>query len=348
MVCRTIVFDILLLVTVNVIESVKFAGLAKVFKSPASFHLPPVFDVPVIPRPTYDISFNFPSHSLYGRGNVRPVDSVGPFNSFANIRPWKYDPSPHESGDTEINFANEHWVPNYNFLLGNTPPPLSPGSYGQNHNSIDDTGSAALEFFLNHSLAKSTTSNFTIHHYYRDKDTVEKEATIDLNAITTCVGDIGTFCPANTTSLCTKNGTVMCVTSATTTVPCNNEGQTSCVRSSVPCKDNNSTECKQSSGDAVSMTIPCISTAKVYGSITFVNNSIVVSNSTASNTDTITNNSNTAAVMNATNVEGGPPQKFCVTILALPTERQLTEGEKLFSEAKEVFSLFAVNALGLN
>ncbi|KAJ8928101.1 hypothetical protein NQ314_019366 [Rhamnusium bicolor] len=117
---------------------------------------------------------------------------------------------------------------------------------------------------------------------------VPKEATIEPNAIVACVGDTGSFCPANTTSLCTNNGAVMCVASAVSTVPCTKEKQTNCVKSTVPCKDNNAPECKQSTQSAASIAIPCISTAKVYGDISYVNNSIVISNSTDYNNTTIT------------------------------------------------------------
>nr|CAI5861904.1 unnamed protein product [Callosobruchus analis] len=242
-----------------------------------------------------------------------------------------------------------------------------------------DTGSSALGFFLGYSLAKITTPSFLyhgssygggytprydhyeVHHYYHNRDNVPKEAEIQQNAIVGCVGDSGSFCPANTTSLCTNNGAVMCVASATTTVPCTNDRQTNCVSTTVPCVNNTAPECKDSSQKETAIRIPCISTAKVYGDISYVNNTIVVANATteanstiATSTNSTDNNSTVITTTLASNITNstasekkGPPQTFCVTILALPAPAKQTEGGKLFEGAKNVFGMFAVKALGI-
>lgn len=133
----------------------------------------------------------------------------------------------------------------------------------------------------------------------------------------------------------------MCVASAQSTVPCTNDIQTNCVKSTIPCV--NGTDCKQQEMAANStVSIPCISTAKIYADITFVNNTIVVDNAVANNGTT--NGTTSITTTTAPKV----PQNLCVTIVALPATRQPTEGEQVFQQAKSVFSKFVVKALGIS
>lgn len=258
-------------------------------------------------------------------------------------------------------------------------------SYPSYHYTPVDTGSGTLGFFLGYSMAKLTTpsyhyhvgynsyrpaavyDHYEVHHYYHNNQNVPKEAEIQSNAIVGCVGDAGSFCPANTTSLCTNNGAVMCVASATTTVPCSKEKQVNCVKTTVPCVNNTTPECANSQTNSTTLNIPCISTAKVYGNLSYVNNSIVIANTTAINTSaspingTVGTNvtvsstalpeTTTTSFTNSTVVKretSGPvPQVFCVTILALPAERKPTESEVLVDSAKNIFLRFAVKSLGI-
>lgn len=257
-------------------------------------------------------------HLQGGGGGVTIIN-----NNINNHHAWNY-PSPvyttHDTGDTALGF-----------YLGYALGKLSTPSYHY-HNSYYDEHNYTPRY-----------DHYTVHHYYHNKETVPKEATIESNAIVACVGDSGSLCPTNTTSLCTNNGVVMCVATATSTIPCTNEKQSNCVKSIVSCKDNNSPECKQASQGTASISIPCISTANVYGNITYVNNSIVISNTTAGGDGPGSRN-----ITVATNAEKGPSQMFCVTVLAVPAERKLTEGEKLFSRGKEILSRFAIKALGID
>lgn len=217
-----------------------------------------------------------------------------------------------------------------------------------------------------------------MHHYYHNNQNVPKEAEIQPNAIVGCIGDAGSFCPANTTSLCTNNGAVMCVASATSTVPCSNEKQTNCVKTTVPCVNSTAPECANSQRNATTINIPCISTAKIYGNLDVVNNTIVISNTTAVSVNASAANTNSSSVNSTTSINGtvtstalpetttpnsqgnstlnttssvpekkDPPQVFCVTILALPAQRKPTEGEVVFNSAKSIWQKFAVKALGI-
>lgn len=261
--------------------------------------------------------------------------------------------------------------------------------YPSYHYTSGDTGSGTLGFFLGYSLAKLTTpsyhyhvgsssyshapiyDHYEVHHYYHNNQNVPKQAEIQPNAIVGCIGDAGSFCPANTTSLCTNNGAVMCVASATSTVPCSNEKQTNCVKSTIPCVNSSTAECAKSSQNTTTLSIPCISTAKVYGNLNVVNNTIVISNTTAVSTSasnvttTGTNNgtvsstalpqtttpnlqTTTSNSTNSTVEKKDPPQVFCVTILALPAARKPPESEIVFNSAKSIFEKFAVKALGID
>lgn len=255
-------------------------------------------------------------------------------------------------------------------------------SYPSYHYTPVDTGSGTLGFFLGYSLAKLTTpsyhyhggyssynhpavyDHYEVHHYYHNNQNVPKEADIQANAIVACVGDAGSFCPQNTSSLCTNNGAVMCVASATSTVPCSNQKQVNCVKTTVPCLNSTSPECMNSQQKSATLNIPCISTAKVAGNISYVNNSIVITNTTAlsttvGNTTVIVNGTSVPVTTTAspittttstttTSTAAPPPQVFCVTILALPAERKPPEGEVVYNAAENIFAKFAVKALGIN
>lgn len=198
------------------------------------------------------------------------------------------------------------------------------------HYSDGAFGHGTLGFFLGYSLAKVTTptyhyhssfydgytpryDHYEVHHYYHNRDSIPAQSTIQPNSIVGCIGDSGTICPTGTTSLCTNNGAILCVASATTTVPCTEQKQGNCVRSTIPCvKD--SADCKLGTNQTV--TIPCVSTAKVPGNITYVNNTIVVNQTTIVNNnfnngtlnDTMSS-SNTSSVLSASNsvINGSVP-----------------------------------------
>ncbi|XP_019870725.2 uncharacterized protein LOC109599210 [Aethina tumida] len=247
-----------------------------------------------------------------------------------------------------------------------------------------DTGSGTLGFFLGYSLAKISTptyhthnSNFydgyrprydhyEVHHYYHNTEkVVEKEKIIESNTIVGCVGDSGSICPANTTSLCTSNGAIMCVASALSTVPCKDVKDTNCIKSSVPCIDKNAPECKDSSQNTTTVSIPCISTAKIYGNVTYVNNTILVeptnvtSNNNNATNSTITANNSTTPVPttttpvptttapSTTTTAKPEPQNFCVTIIALPAIRKQTPGEDLFDSLDKTVDKFLTASFGL-
>lgn len=84
------------------------------------------------------------------------------------------------------------------------------------------------------------------------------------------------------------------------------------------------------------------------------NNSSAVSNATDTPlnsslpTANATATTNSTVPVNSTDAVQGPAQTFCVTILALPAERKLTDGEKLFTHSKQIFSSFFAKALGVD
>lgn len=307
-----------------------------------------------------------------------------------------------------VNKYNYHYPGHYSIPVQNSYYPgyyYTPSSY---HYMSSDTGSGALGFFLGYSLAKITTPTFshqsfydgyrprydhyTVHHYYHNRDSIPQTQEIAPNTIVGCVGDSSTVCPAQTTSLCTNTGALMCVVSATSTVPCTGNQQVNCVRSEVPCVNNSAPECKESGKNSTVVSIPCVSTAKIYGELTVVNNTIVVnstslmpnatmhSNSTSNNATTVPvvsdgvttpkystyypiviNESTQYPITTTPNPTQYPitttpqpnrvkrevTQNFCVTIVALPAERKITEGEMVFQGAKDLTSKFLAKAFGL-
>lgn len=164
-----------------------------------------------------------------------------------------------------------------------------------------------------------------------------------------CVGDSGTVCPAQTTSLCTNTAALMCVVSATSTVPCTDNQRVNCVRSEVPCVNNTAPECQESGKGSTVLNIPCISSAKIYGQLTVVNNTILGNgNNLMTNTAM---NSNSApypvtTTLQSNKVKGQETQNFCVTIVALPAKRKITQGEIAFQGAKDLTSKFLAKVFG--
>ncbi|RZC39804.1 cell wall protein DAN4 [Asbolus verrucosus] len=263
------------------------------------------------------------------------------------------------------------------------------------HYSSHDTGSTALGFFLGYGLGRLSTptyshysfydgyrpryDHYSVHHYYHNKESIPQNQEIPSNAIVGCVGDTTTICPGNTTSLCTSTGTLMCVVSATSTVPCTDNRQVNCIKSTISCVNNTAPECKNS--NSTSINIPCVSTAKVYGDVKYINNTIIVekpvnstnatsttaanNNSTINTNDTIstepkystkypitttpTPESQTTSVNTTVNVRKrrDTPQNFCVTVVAIPSKTPLSEGDKVLDDAKEIFNNFIESAWGL-
>ncbi|KAJ8982356.1 hypothetical protein NQ317_013107 [Molorchus minor] len=352
-----------------------------------------------------------PAYNPAGYGPPPPYSPGQPYNPQSGFHPQGsyhpqggYQPNYHpgyqpQGGNTVINNnINNHHYGGYGGGYGGF------GGYSPPSYTSSAVGTTALGFFLGYSLAKITTPSFLspningngprydhyeVHHYYHNKDHIPQEATIQPNAIIACVGDSGSFCPANTTSLCTNNGAVMCVASAISTVPCTENKQTNCVKSTIPCKDNKAPECKDSNQDKAAISIPCISTAKIYGDVSYVNNSIVVSNYTTNNTSSLGNNATSSSSMpnytvtteanqnitttevagnvsttessanlatavtnitanNSSEVKNVEPQMFCVTILALPAQRKLTEGEIFMNQSKNIFNKFVVKSFGID
>ncbi|CAH1104927.1 unnamed protein product [Psylliodes chrysocephalus] len=192
---------------------------------------------------------------------------------------------------------------------------ISPHYVSTYHYSPIDTGSTALGLYLGYRLGQlsrpsyyyhSTSyvnneyvpryDHYTVHHYYHNSQSVPKESPIQPNAIVVCPGDTANLCPAGNMPLCTNNGAVMCVVTAQSTVPCADNIQTNCASSKVTCVGNTSPECRQQNQEA-SISIPCVSTAKIDAGVEFINNSLIVTNP---------NDSSTKA--------------FCVTVVALPTQ----------------------------
>ncbi|CAH1370299.1 unnamed protein product [Tenebrio molitor] len=156
-----------------------------------------------------------------------------------------------------------------------------------------DTGSGILGFYLGYKLAKLSTptyahqsfydgyrpryDHYTVHHYYHNANTVPKSQNIEQKAIVGCVGDTTGVCPANTTSLCTSDGRLMCVVAAASLVSCtdSNNKTVSCTKSTISCVNNTAPECAGKNNTNVVVNIPCLSTAKVYGTIKYVNQTIV-------------------------------------------------------------------------
>lgn len=198
------------------------------------------------------------------------------------------------------------------------------------------------------------------------------------NKIVGCVGDSTSICPANTTSLCTTDGKLMCVVPVTSLVTCKdtNNQIVNCTSSTISCVNNTAPECAGTNNKNVVVSIPCVSTARIYGNITFVNNTIVkhtlpanatnnmapVQNVSLSTTGNVyVNNpdfqpSGNVYVNNSDGVPTTTPttsvywkwkrsipqkqQEFCVTIVASPAERKPTAGEEFLEDANTLVRKF--------
>ncbi|XP_056647546.1 uncharacterized protein LOC130452358 isoform X2 [Diorhabda sublineata] len=291
--------------------------------------------------------YNFPPPAYSPAGH--PAYSPGSYHAPPAYSPGSYHAPP---------AYTPHASPGVTVINNNYHPPAYVPTY---HYSTTDTGSGNLGFFLGYSLGRLTSPSFhyhsssyydpiprydhyTVHHYYHNSNAVPKEATIQPNAVVTCVGDTGSFCPSNTTSLCTNNGAVMCVASASTTVPCTDVQNTNCVKSMVPCLNNTSPECAGTLKKTTDVTIPCISTAKIFANVSYVNNSVVIVDTNSTSIDI---NSTTTVSTVTTTPQPTTPQTFCVTILALPAERKIPENEKVIEKADQIFGSFATKVLGL-
>ncbi|CAH0556117.1 unnamed protein product [Brassicogethes aeneus] len=173
--------------------------------------------------------------------------------------------------------------------------------YPSYHYQRADTGSTSLGFYLGYTLGrvKNPTyyyshnsydgyrpryDHYTVHHYYHNNNEtiIGRERIIEPNTVVGCVGDSGSICPANTRSLCTDQGVIMCVALISATVPCKDEKDTNCVTSTIPCVNSEDPKCKGNPQKFTTVSIPCISTAKIYGTVTYVDNTIIVESFLAS------------------------------------------------------------------
>lgn len=253
-----------------------------------------------------------------------------------------------------------------------------------------DTGDGALGFYLGYKLARISTptynhetffngyqpryDHYSVHHYYHNPEAIPPRQEIYPSNIIDCVGDSGDVCPVNTTSVCTRDGKLMCVAPATATISCHNNLM--CTRSLISCVNNTASECSGKQNNTW-IDIPCLSTAKIYGNISVVNNKLIINNSSMTNlTTTVTNANNTSNATSTTSptttllpitvtsslvVEpttstywkwkrqvfqaNYPPaapiaHDMCVTVVALPAERTKTQGEILYNEAKDMVNRF--------
>lgn len=274
-----------------------------------------------------------------------------------------------------VNKYNYHYPGYYSLPVASSHPGYfyTPSSY---HYSSSSTGSGVLGFFLGYSLAKLTTPTYShqsfydgyrprydhyeVHHYYHNKDSVPQNQEIKSNSIIGCVGDSVTICPSNTTSLCTSSGALMCVVAATSTVPCTDNRQVNCVKSTISCVNNTAPECQNQK--STSINIPCVSNAQIYGNLNVVNNTIVANNRTIGDIPVNATIDSTTSTSTSTTIEPltstkypitttqsqselnrskrDIPQNYCITILALPAEKAQTQGEEFYQEAKSVITSF--------
>ncbi|KAK9870758.1 hypothetical protein WA026_009719 [Henosepilachna vigintioctopunctata] len=233
---------------------------------------------PIGPRPTYP---GYQDGGIFSPGRrYQPTYSV----------PVRV-PSPGGSRVKVYNINNYH-----------SPGYWAPPSYPVYSYTYRDTGSSALGFYLGYSLGRITHptyyhhshsfydgyspryDHYTVHHYYHNNQNIPKEQTITTKVIVQC-GDGSQICPANTTSLCTANGQIMCVVISSNTVPCKDNPNLQCVRSTVPCENNDAPECKGiAKGQSAAINIPCISSTTIEGNVTTVNNSLVSTDPVANKT----------------------------------------------------------------
>ncbi|KAL3265346.1 hypothetical protein HHI36_009554 [Cryptolaemus montrouzieri] len=213
--------------------------------------------------------------------------------------------------------------------------------------------------------------HYTVHHYYHNTGNIPKEQTVVSKSIIQCE-DSSQICPVNTTALCKTNGEIMCLVAATRTIPCKHDSNVRCIRSMIPCENNDSSECKGvAKGQSASIDIPCISNTIIDGNITTVNNTIISTDKSRNETITPISNFETTPVittirssettlpsvqikisditfpsLDSSSSKTSAPQ-FCVTIIAQPSKRALTEGEQAFNEATNIFEKFFSKAFGM-
>ncbi|XP_057669172.1 mucin-2-like isoform X1 [Diorhabda carinulata] len=183
--------------------------------------------------------------------------------------------------------------------------------------------------------------HYTPISYYSGKEVIPKFLEFQAFDLRACDGDSGLFCPTNTSSICLNDGAVMCLTDLMLTVPCLKYNDTVCVRSTVSCANNYPCQ-KTSRSKRVS--IPCISTATIYGDVKLERNYIYKKIPSAAklyeNLQPIpgTNVNNTPVYHKA--------QQFCVTLTALPAERIISEGEKFLEGSESLFGRITSKIFG--
>lgn len=190
---------------------------------------------------------------------------------------------------------------------GYVPPPITIVNNNVNNHihyptysySTNDYGRSDLGFFLGYQLGKlskpsyhySTSTyynghehiplydHYEIHHYYHNNENVMKQAKLEPNQIISCPGDSYAFCPTSTTALCLNSGSVMCVVKSEYTSPCSTDDTLNCMNSTIPCIENSIMTCREQNQKLTTVTIPCISTLELQGTLTINKNFLLVGNS---------------------------------------------------------------------
>ncbi|XP_023014581.2 uncharacterized protein [Leptinotarsa decemlineata] len=225
---------------------------------------------------------------------------------------------------------------------------------------LEATGNKTLGYYLSNRLGRlkyptyyymvqkeaiQKFDHYSVHHYHQGKEIIPIEMDLYAESISACLGDSGTFCPANTTSLCLNDSSVMCVTDVLLTEPCEKTKGTNCVKSTLPCLDNKAPKCRKGV-KRVHVTMPCMSVATVFGDIMYVNNTIYTSSSSDTQSYIDIQRIPKRTVNSTTPYDRA--QQFCITIIVLPAERNISEGEKLLKSSKNVFLNFAMNMFGIS
>ncbi|XP_045479748.1 adhesive plaque matrix protein-like [Harmonia axyridis] len=263
----------------------------------------------------------------------------------------------------------------YNINNYHSPSYWAPPTYPVYHYTHRDTGSTALGFHIGYNLRRISHptyyhhqhsfydgyspryDHYTVHHYYHNRESIPRQQTVTTKVIIQC-GDSSQICPANTTSLCTASGQIMCVVIASNTVPCADQPNMRCVKSTIPCENNEAPECKGiAKGQTTTVSIPCISNTTIEGNVTTVNNTIVSNDPQNNTTRVLATETTTPQILTTQSTIGDlgnrrrkreAPLEFCVTVIAQPSKRALTEGEQVFNEIASIFDKFFTTAFGMD
>ncbi|XP_072376776.1 uncharacterized protein [Diabrotica undecimpunctata] len=170
--------------------------------------------------------------------------------------------------------------------------------------------------------------HYSVHYQEHGREIIPADLEFQAFDLRQCEGDSGVICPINTSAICLNDGGVMCLTDMLLTKSCGKNSSTTCVQSNFGCENRNN--CRS----LKTIDIPCISTATIYGDIMAVNHNIYV------NEPNLAKQYTDLQLIPGTNVNNTPvyhkAQQFCVTIVALPEVRKLSEGEKLLAVANNL------------